>query len=113
MLRWIPGRQESGYFKMKLFSFAKIDCYLIKYPPGSCIGKHKDSVGRGSHYRANLLVKDCGSGGKFLCQDTVMRLPRFVVFRPDINTHEVTKVVSGVRYILSVGWVTGSGVAMA
>lgn len=108
MLAWEHGRQDSGYLKKKLFSFSKYfkaDCYLLKYPTGSRIGSHKDPVDSGRHYRANLLIKDCGSGGKFICEEVLTRLPRLVIFRPDISQHEVTRIESGTRYMLSVGWV--------
>ena len=42
--RKVPGRQGTGYYKVKLFSFWRIDGYYVEYPEGSEIPWHVDPV---------------------------------------------------------------------
>lgn len=106
-INWQKGRQGTGYFKKKLFeshSGILCDLYLLKYPEGCHIPKHKDEIGFGKkHYRVNLVLKPAKKGGEFICEKTIINLPFLKVFRPDLSEHEVTKVEKGNRYILSFG----------
>ncbi|HEY3254677.1 MAG TPA: hypothetical protein VGJ91_12040 [Polyangiaceae bacterium] len=99
-MRWERGRQGTGYFKLRLAQGRRWDLYLLRYPPGSSVPPHRDPVPGKKHSRANLLLwgEDAFEGRAWL------RLPRLVVFRPDITEHEVAPV-SRLRLVLSLGWV--------
>lgn len=110
--RFLPefekGRQDSGYLKLRLFQlnrFAKADCYLLKFPEGSCICEHRDPVSDGRHYRLNVVLKRPAVGGLLSCEDPIFRLgERLCFFRPDLSRHSVSKIESGSRWVFSVGF---------
>ena len=62
-------------------------------------------VDSGKHYRLNIVLKKARLGGEFICPDAIFQRKRIKFFRPDISEHQVTKVVAGSRYLLSIGWV--------
>lgn len=116
-MKWETGRQGTGYFKHKIFekkSGFLCDLYLLKYPKGAHVPPHKDEVGFGKHYRANLVLWPAREGGQFAYSIVewtknpsmvLLHLPFLKVFRPDLLTHVVTKVEKGTRYVLSFGWI--------
>lgn len=112
MFKWVDGRQNSGYFKLKIFEsrLFKFDCYLLKFPEGSVIDKHKDPVTAGyQHHRLNITLIDAVLGGFFLIKhigdvEFKPNLNRFVKFRPDVEEHYATEVRQGTKYVLSIGW---------
>ena len=81
--KWEPGRQGTGYFKMKLFEFSPeiiikirsfiftffaIDCYLLKYPKNSYVEPHLDKVNTNhyrEHHRLNIVLRQASKGGVF------------------------------------------------
>jgi hypothetical protein len=107
MINWDVGRQQSGYLK-KLILSSKIplpfDVYLLKFPTGAEIKTHTDKVESGKHYRLNIILKK-SVGGDFICQNPIINFSRIKFFRPDISEHAVTKIISGTRYVLSIGFV--------
>lgn len=109
MIKWEEGRQGSGYFKKKLLEskFFKFDCYILKYPTGSYIKPHNDRINGYEHHRINIVLNSGFLGGDFVKWNneghTIPR-KRFIKFRPDIENHSLTEVRSGVRYVLSIGW---------
>lgn len=103
-MKWDTGRQKTGYEKLSFFQNRFIDLYLLKFPPGSYVPPHQDVVMGKRHYRLNIILKAAQKGGDFVCRRTLFKLPRIVLFRPDREIHEVTKVHEGTRYVLSVGW---------
>jgi hypothetical protein len=117
-LKWRPGRAGSGYNKLKLLESVsgRFDLYLLQYPTDSYIDWHTDPTFQGfNHWRINLVLKESGGGefqireGGSLEKDEVTRKihiqTRFLnIFRPDIQTHCVTKVTKGTRYVLSLGF---------
>ena len=108
LFRWQRGRQESGYDKMLLCGLLwpiKFDCYLIKFPSGSEIKPHIDSVKMGRHFRLNIVLKKAKQGGEFVCEQAIINNPRIKLFRPDLHQHSVTKIEQGSRYVLSIGWI--------
>ncbi len=109
-MKWIRGRQESGYFKNKIISFdgfIKFDIWLLKFPKKSVIKAHIDKVdGSMKHHRVNIILKHADIGGKFVCSDFKVWFNRIIYFRPDKEIHSVTKVYKGCRYVLSIGWLT-------
>lgn len=112
LYRWEKGRQNTGYEKMLLgFAFWPIpfDVYLLKFSEGQEIPPHTDNVDKGNHYRLNFVLKAAEKGGEFKCLNPIYENTRIKFFRPDKSVHSVTKVIKGQRYLLSVGWVTGSG----
>ena len=107
-LRWQVGRQQSGYDKMLLLqnSFRiKCDAYFLRFPMGSKISPHKDTVQKGRHFRLNIIIQKSQSGGEFVCEQSIINLPRVKLFRPDLYQHVVTEVFGRSRYVLSIGWV--------
>ena len=107
-LRWQRGRQRSGYDKMLLLHSMwplPFDVYVLRFPEGAEIAPHVDKVSFGAHYRLNIVVKKAASGGEFVCKTPIFETPRIKYFRPDACEHSVTRVNSGSRYVLSIGWV--------
>jgi hypothetical protein len=81
------------------------DSYLIRYPEGSAVPPHKDTVQSGRHYRLNIILKAPSSGGEFICASPIYSSSRIKLFRPDECEHSVTLVEGGTRYVFSLGWV--------
>lgn len=107
-LKWLPGRQATGYEKLLLMVnpfLVPFDCYLLRYKPGSEIREHVDPVSEKKHYRFNVVLKHAKSGGEFRCSKPIYETNRIKLFRPDIASHSVSKVENGTRYVLSIGWV--------
>ncbi len=105
-MKWIKGRQKSGYFKLKIFSskFLLMDCYILKFSEGSLIKAHRDKVKIGKHYRLNIVLTPFFKGGKFKVENCIFKIPNFVyLFRPDKYLHEVSEITKDNRYVLSLG----------
>ena len=102
-LRWQQGRQSTGYQKMLLFRCIFMDAYLLYFPTNSFIPPHKDPVKGLCHYRFNIVLKQAKSGGEFICDKCIINTKRIKLFRSDISTHSITKIVSGSRKLLSIG----------
>ena len=107
-MKWIKGRQDSGYLKIKIIESTKFkfDCYLIKYPTNSSIPKHTDKVTKDyTHNRINIILKKAKKGGIFKCQKyKTYFFKRVIKFKPSEFEHSVSKIEKGNRYILSLGW---------
>lgn len=99
-MRWIEGRQGTGYRKLLLREGNSWDCYLIDYPPNTHISTHTDPVEGKKHYRLNILLW----GQDNFRGETIFSTKRIKLFRPDISPHSVEEV-SRRRLILSIGWV--------
>ncbi|MBU2894865.1 2OG-Fe(II) oxygenase [Colwellia sp. D2M02] len=111
LFRWERGRQQSGYDKMLICGAMwpiKFDTYLLKFPEGSEIAPHTDKVESGKHYRLNIVLKSAKLGGDFQCSPPIFTNNRIKLFRPDVSEHQVSKVIQGNRYILSIGWIVGA-----
>lgn len=104
-LKWQEGRQDSGYRKLPIVHFKRFDIWLLQFPVGSYIKPHVDSVESGRHFRLNIFLKNAMIGGRFQCSKCIKRNRLFAFFRPDKEEHSVTKVLSGTRYVLSIGFV--------
>ena len=111
-MKWIPGRQNSGYSKALLFEASwplKFDVYVLKFPPGSQIRPHTDPVEGYRHFRANIILKRA-IGGLFRVvpqsgiKSYIYRGRRLVIFRPDLIPHSVSEVLLDTRWVLSIGW---------
>ncbi|MFD2166818.1 2OG-Fe(II) oxygenase [Thalassotalea euphylliae] len=108
LFRWQKGRQETGYDKLLLATGRRpipFDVYLLRFPEGSLVPAHIDKVLDGKHFRLNFVLKQAKQGGKFICNTPIYESSRVKFFRPDISEHQVTRVTSGRRYVLSIGWV--------
>ena len=106
--RWEKGRQETGYEKFFVLGSKwpiPFDFYILRFKEGAEIPPHTDKVTAGNHYRLNVVIKKARSGGEFLCSSPIFESSRVKYFRPDLSEHSVSKVVSGTRYVLSLGWV--------
>jgi len=107
IFRWQTGRQQTGYQKMLLATALwpiKFDMYLLKSSEGHEIPPHKDQVDAGKHFRLNIILKHAEEGGDFKCDNTMFETRSIKMFRPDIQTHSVSKIVQGKRYVFSLGW---------
>ena len=106
-MNWVKGRQGTGYEKLRLLvsSYFKFDVYLLKFKKGSYIDTHTDPVKEGRHFRLNIILKNAYEGGEFVCKNTIFSNSFINYFRPDISEHGVTRIDSGVRYVLSIGWI--------
>jgi len=101
-MKFIPGRIDTGYFKLKLIEWKFFDFYILKYPTNSFIPYHFDKVEGKRHYRINIRLP-FGRGGNLKMIDTgTCRAVSF--FRPDLVRHKVTKVKRGTVYALSLGF---------
>lgn len=108
LFRWDRGRQKTGYHKMLLCGARwpiKFDTYLLRFPEGNEIKPHTDKVASGQHYRLNIVIKNADVGGDFICSNTLFESAHIKFFRPDISEHQVSKILKGNRYLLSIGWV--------
>ncbi len=101
--RWQAGRQGTGYEKLKLLAAWRVDLWLLRFPPGSCIPAHRDEVPRGRHLRLNLVLIPARRGGEFSCPAPLIDRPRVKLFRSDLHTHAVSRVEEGTRWVLSCG----------
>ena len=97
---WELGRQGTGYFKKLLAKGKTWDLYLLKYPPLTHIPQHTDPVPCKKHYRLNVVLR----GADSYRGDSLVRLPRVVLFRPDYMMHAVQPTEEE-RLVLSLGWV--------
>ncbi len=107
-LRWRSGRQQSGYEKMLLIAnpyLLPFDCYILRFRKGAEIPAHTDPVSDKRHYRLNIVVKKARRGGEFVCSEPIFENQRIKLFRPDLVSHSVTRVIEGTRYVVSIGWV--------
>lgn len=104
-MKWLEGRQKSGYEKLPLISGSWFDSYILRFREGTEIKPHVDPVQEKKHYRLNIVIWKAKEGGEFVCRDPIFETARIKLFRPDISEHSVTKVTKGIRYVLSIGWV--------
>jgi len=105
-LRWQRGRQETGYDKMLLAASwwpKPFDLHLLRFRTGTHIPPHRDPTERGRHFRVNVVLRPADEGGAFVCDDTLVDLPRLKVFRSDLAEHAVTRIERGQRWVLSFG----------
>jgi hypothetical protein len=108
-LRWEQGRQEGSYYKMALLPLwlSKVintDAYLLKFPDGCSVVKHKDPVSEGyKHFRMNITIKRPDNRrNKMYILGPVHRWWRFEVFRPDAYFHGL-EPITGSMLMLSIG----------
>lgn len=99
-MKWVEGRQGTGYKKLLLAEGKSWDCYLIDYPPHTHIPTHTDPVPGKKHFRLNILLR----GEDNFRGNTIFATKRIKLFRPDISPHSVEEV-STRRLIFSLGWV--------
>lgn len=108
MLKWIQGRQNTGYYKMRLLISKKLsfDSYLLKFEDGVEVPWHYDPVSTGrKHFRLNIILRR-GRGGELVIDDgkPIASSRFFHLFRPDIQRHRMTRVEGRIQYMLSIGW---------
>lgn len=109
-LNWEPGRQGTGYEKLKIwerwkyFSPYKWDIYLLRYRVGAGIPKHRDPAPKHKHYRLNIYLWNAQAGGVPEHEHVILSTRFFTLFRPDLYDHSVSTVTKGVRYVLSFGF---------
>lgn len=109
---WKPGRQHTGYEKIKVYEVFNMDCYLLRYKEGSSIPTHTDPVPNRKHYRLNFVLKKAEKGGmasygpsnaSILNTIVFSENKRVVFFRPDLIPHRVSEIRKGERLVLTFG----------
>lgn len=85
-----------------LFQSRRFSIYLVRYSAGHRIVPHVDMVSEGRLYKFNWVVVKPGAGGEFRCEQSIFNwFGRFILFRPDLYRHEVSKIERGRRLLLS------------
>lgn len=89
LFKWITGRQstqEFYYQRLKIYSFWRTDCYLIRWGKGTAVGNHLDKVKGYKHYRLNIRLM--GDKKKlFVIGKPIFHFWRICFFRPDKYLH--------------------------
>lgn len=104
-LKWEAGRQAGSYSKMLLIpvwlsTLLNTDAYLLSFPEGSSVIKHRDPVAPGyRHYRMNIRL--WGQGRMYIL-GPIRRWWRIEIFRPDLYDHGLTPIRRPM-YMLSFG----------
>ena len=107
-LRWIRGRQVGSYSKLALIPewlsiLLNADAYLLRFPKGCSVIKHKDPVAEGyKHYRMNITLKRASFKERMYCLGPVRRWANVEIFRPDLYEHGLTPITENM-YMLSFG----------
>lgn len=107
-LRWEKGRQVGSYSKLALIPrwlsrLINADAYILRFPNGCSVIKHKDPVAEGySHHRMNIVIKRPAAGGRMYCLGPVKRFGQIEFFRPDLYEHGM-QPIEGSMYMLSLG----------
>jgi hypothetical protein len=104
-MKWEKGRLGTGYEKLCLFKSEKFkfDIYFLKFPKNSVVDLHFDKVKNYKHYRLNITLFKAKLGGIYN-GNSIFKLGRINLFRPDEMEHSISKVIEGNRYVLSFGW---------
>lgn len=85
-----------------LFQSRRFSIYLVRYSAGHRIVPHVDMVSEGRLYKFNWVVIKPKAGGEFECERNIFNwFGRFILFRPDLHRHEVSKIERGRRLLLS------------
>lgn len=85
-----------------LFRSRRFSIYLVRYSQGHSIVPHLDMIAEGRLYKFNWVLVQPKEGGEFICDRTVFNLfGRFILFRPDLYQHQVSKIERGQRWLLS------------
>ena len=106
-LRWQRGRQAGSYSKLALIpvwlsKLINADAYILSFPAGCSVVKHRDPVAEGyKHYRINFVLKRPGSQ-RMYCLGPVKRFGRIEIFRPDLYEHGLEPIARSM-YMLSFG----------
>lgn len=85
-----------------LFRSRRFSVYLVRYSEGHSIMPHLDMIAQGRLYKFNWVLIKPKKGGEFRCDNNIFNLfGRFILFRPDLYQHQVSKIESGQRWLLS------------
>jgi hypothetical protein len=85
-----------------LYQSRRLAVYLVRYSAGHAIMPHVDMVAEGRLYKLNCVLVKPQAGGEFWCEKNIFNLfGRVVLFRPDLYTHQVSKIERGTRWLLS------------
>lgn len=85
-----------------LFHSKRLNIYLVRYPEGHTVRPHIDMVSEGQLYKLNCVLVKPKTGGEFICEQNIFDLfGRIYLFRPDLYEHQISKIESGNRWLLS------------
>lgn len=85
-----------------LFRSRRFSISLVRYSQGHNIMPHLDMIAEGRLYKFNWVLVKPKEGGEFICDRTLFNLfGRFILFRPDLYQHQVSKIERGQRWLLS------------
>ena len=80
----------------------RLNIYLVRYPQGHKVGPHLDMISSGRLYKLNFVLVKPKAGGEFVCERNLFNFAgRVILFRPDLYQHQVEKIRSGNRWLLS------------
>lgn len=80
----------------------RLNIYFVRYPEGHKVRPHVDMINQGKLYKLNCVLLKPKTGGEFVCEKSVVNLfGRIILFRPDLYQHQVRKIESGNRWLLS------------
>lgn len=109
LFRWNKGRQGTGYDKFPILVSESLKCdfYVLKFPAGVEVPKHRDPVKPGyRHHRINYTFwGSVDKGQRMYILGKIKRWWRFEYFRPDVHEHGLP-IVRDTMYMLSFGWLT-------
>lgn len=102
LFRWFQVAKGAGSI-MPIINIRHlpIDLYLLRYRVGECAATHTDQTGHKT-YRVNIILRFATIGGDFYGK-TIANLGWLKIFRSDRDSHGVTPVTKGVRYVISFG----------
>lgn len=106
-LRWTRGRQEGSYSKLALLptwlsKLLNVDAYLLKFPPGCSVMRHRDPVATGYKHRRMNITLTGDPTDKMYIEGPIKRWYRFEVFAPDQYFHGLQPIKTKM-YMLSFG----------
>jgi hypothetical protein len=85
-----------------LFRSRYLSVYSVRYPEGHKVVPHMDMIAEGRLYKLNCVLRKPRVGGKFICDQNIFNLfGRVYLFRPDLHQHQVSRIESGKRWLLS------------
>lgn len=103
LFTWLPGRQDKATYWKWCFMFFRIgrlgfDGYILKYPEGTILPKHKDQLD-GKMWRMNITLRGMSF---FSCDKQILNLGPIHIFRPDKYLHGLNVFYK--TYKLSLGF---------
>jgi len=99
---WKKGKEEGSYSRIVFLNTFLFDCYILKFPIGCSVMRHKDTkIRTHKQYRLNVVLKK--SSNDVYVEGPTKKWWRFEFFRPDTYFHGL-RPITDTMYMLSVGY---------